>query len=127
MSITLNIQPELEKKIKWYAANEGLDIDSYLSKIIERQFQTPHLDKTETVLLESINLGISSEVWERYAILKDKRDAEILTPDEHQELIEISDSIELANVERIKNLIKLAEYRNIPLRTLMQELGIKAA
>lgn len=127
MSITLNIQPELEKKIKWYAANEGLDIDVYLSKIIERQFQTTRLDKTETDLLESINLGIGSDVWERYAILKDKRDAEILTPDEHQELIGISDSIELANVERIKNLIKLAEYRNIPLRTLMQELGIKAA
>lgn len=54
MSITLNIQPELEKQIKWYAANEGIDIDSYLSKMIERQFQMPRIDATEAALLEAI-------------------------------------------------------------------------
>jgi Ribonuclease G/E len=127
MSITITIKPDLEKKIKWYANNEGLDIDAYLSRMIERQFQLPRVDETEAALLASINLGISSAVWERYAILKAKRDAETLNSAEHAELIEISDKIELANVERIKNLIKLAQYRDVPLRSLMEELGIKAA
>ena len=127
MSITLNIQPELEKQIKWYAANEGIDIDSYLSKMIERQFQMPRIDATEAVLLEAINLGISNDDWERYSTLKEKRDAETLTLEEYEELIEISDQIEIANVERIKNLIKLSQYRNISLDALMLELGIKAA
>jgi hypothetical protein len=127
MSITLNIQPELEKQIKWYAANEGIDIDSYLSKMIERQFQMPRIDATEAALLEAINLGISNDDWERYSTLKEKRDAETLTLVEYDELIEISDQIEIANVERIKNLIKLSQYRNISLDALMLELGIKAA
>lgn len=127
MSITISIKADLEQRIKQQAALEGLDVDAYLAKIIERQFQVPRLDKTEAALLAAINLGINDEIWERYEILKEKRDAETLTPEEHLELISISDQIEVANVERIKNLIKLAQYRNIPLRTLMQELGIKAA
>lgn len=127
MSVTIHIQPEIERKIQRYAENAGLDIDTYLTKIIERQFQIPKADETEATLLASINLGISEETWERYAILKEKRDTETLTDAEYTELISISDQIELANVERVKKLIQLAQYRNVPLRELMEELGIKAA
>jgi hypothetical protein len=53
-----------------------------------------------------INLGISEEVLQRYLLLLKKRDREQLTSDEHEELITISDEIELANAERVRKLVE---------------------
>jgi len=52
-----------------------------------------------------IDLGISEEVLQRYLLLLKKRDREQLTSDEHEELIAISDEIEIANAERVKKLV----------------------
>jgi pantothenate kinase len=71
-------------------------------------------------------LGLSEEEWQRYRELVVKRRAETLTPQERQELLSISDQIELANVRRIELLIKLAQLRKMPLKTLMESLGIES-
>jgi hypothetical protein len=60
----------------------------------------------------------------QYHSLIAKRQAETLTSDEHQELINLNTQIETLNVQRIQALIQLADRRNQSLPDLMESLGI---
>jgi hypothetical protein len=81
-------------------------------------------DSKELDLLKEINLGVSTDTWSEYHTLIGKRQAEILTEEEQQQLIAISDRLEAANVRRMKALIELSGLRGQSLSTVMQELGI---
>ena len=48
----------------------------------------------------------------------------MLTSEEHQELLQLIDQIENANVERIKYLAELARIRGTTLTALMEDLEI---
>jgi ABC-type uncharacterized transport system ATPase subunit len=78
----------------------------------------------ESDLLKEINFGISADTWTTYHLLIAKRQAEILTEEEQQQLIEISDRLEAINVRRMTALIELSNLRGQSLDSLMQELGI---
>ncbi len=60
----------------------------------------------------------------RYDQLNTKLHEEQLTSEEHQELLALIDPVELADAERLKHLIELAQLRGVSLDTLMDELGI---
>lgn len=81
----------------------------------------------ESDLLKEINLGLSPENWAEYHTLIAKRQAETLTAAEQQQLIEISDRLEVANVRRMKALIELSNLRGRSVDALMQELGISTS
>ena len=57
-------------------------------------------------------------------ILDQKRREETLSELELKELIDMTDIIEAANVDRIKALVELANIRQIDLDTLMIQLGL---
>jgi hypothetical protein len=80
----------------------------------------------ETELLREINRGLSPGDWQRYRELIAKRRAETLSPSEQNALIALSDALEAINVRRVECLVELARLRNMPLETLMDQLGIKA-
>jgi len=130
MSISIQIPPELEGKLRESAAEAGMDINEYVVQILKGQLR-PQASKDvgkaerEKELLQKISLGIPVSTWKRYNYLKDLRDREQLDPEEHAELIRISDQIEEANAERMKYLVELAKLRNEPLREVMESLGIK--
>lgn len=130
MTISLEIAPELENQLRQTAAKNGTTLESYLTELIQRDLRSCeeigiNLPKTEAELLAQINLGLSEEMWQKYHLLLDKRRAEILEPNEQQELIEISDRIEQANAKRIAALAKLSQIRGVEIGILMEELGIK--
>ncbi len=81
----------------------------------------------ESDLLKEINLGVSTDTWAQYHTLIAKRQAETLTDEEQQQLIGISDRLEIANVRRMKALIELSDLRGQSLSIVMQELGIPAS
>jgi hypothetical protein len=56
--------------------------------------------------------------------LSSKRDAESLTPGEHEELIGLSETIEAADERRLQFMAELAKLRGVSLRTLRAQLGI---
>lgn len=131
MPITIQISPELEERLKESAAEAGLDVDEYVIEILEEKVQPGasgelNPEEKERRLLEKISLGIPVATWKRYNYLKALRDNEQLDPEEHTELIHISDQIEEANAERMKHMIELAELKQVPLKELMKSLGIKA-
>ena len=87
----------------------------------------PHLPKEEADLLKQINSGLSSEWWALYERLKEKRVAETLSEQEHDQLIQMSDQLEQANARRIGVLVKLAQRRGTTVDRLMQEFGLTPA
>jgi hypothetical protein len=128
-TITLQLSPELEQQLRLQAAQQGIHLDRYILNALQERLQpswgnTAADSKTETDLLEQINLGLSSDRWADYHSLIAKRRAETLTDAEQSRLITISDEIEQANVLRVRALIALAELRGSDLSTLMRELSI---
>jgi hypothetical protein len=80
----------------------------------------------ETKLLLSINEGVPAELTNRAASLIEKRDNSSLTAVESSELLDLADEVERRGLERLEALSKLAELRAVPLRDLMQTLGVTA-
>jgi len=132
MTLTIEINPDLEKQLRDLAAKAGLEPGDYVVNTLREwlsqahQTQAPHLAEIESELLQQINEGLPQEVWQCYNELVEKRRRETLTPDEHAALIKLSDEIEGANARRFEKLVELAELRRVSLEDLMRELGIKA-
>ena len=61
----------------------------------------------------------------RYQLLINKRNEENLTEQEYQELLELSDQIEIHQTQRLEYLAQLARLRQISLTDLMTQLSIK--
>jgi hypothetical protein len=83
--------------------------------------------REEAVLLQKINQRLPATTWERYRSLKGKRDEETLTPEEHAELIALTDEIEGWNVRRLELVAELAKLRGVRLPEMMKELGLTPA
>jgi hypothetical protein len=103
------------------------DLEHLVSQLLalqaERRSHSPFAD--EAALLLKINSGMSAETRERYLELIEKRRAESLSPTEHEELLQLSDWSEELQAERLEALLELSRLRGVPLRELMDSLGIK--
>ena len=104
------------------------EFDNFISKVLTLQAKrhTNALTKEESELVKQISLGISSETWQHYEKLKDKRRASNLSSEEHTELVGISNQIEIANAKRFSALVQLSAIRETSLEALMKEFGIQA-
>jgi len=89
--------------------------------------KAPVLEPQETELLMQINRALPPESHHRYQTLAQKRDGETLTEEEHQELIQLSDRMELLGAQRIQALAQLADLRQISLLQVMEDLGVQGA
>lgn len=89
--------------------------------------KAPVLEPRETELLIEINRALPAESHQRYQTLAQRRSEETLTEVEHQELIQLSDRMELLGAQRIQALAQLADFRQISLLQVMEDLGIQGA
>jgi hypothetical protein len=122
-TITLNLSTELDDRLRIEAAKQGIAPDLYILKTLQERL-APEVTPTEADLLQQINLGFSAQTWAEYHDLISKRQAETLTPQEHEQLIQLSNYLERQNVVRIRALSQLATLRNQSLDELMQHLGL---
>ena len=104
------------------------DLEQLMSRVISLQAhrKAPNLSKDETELLLKINQTLPDETQQRFDQLVAKRRAEMLTAEDHQELLELTDRIEKGDAERVRHLASLARLRGVSLAVLMADLGIKA-
>ncbi len=125
-TINLTLSPELEQRLRTEAFKQGLEPDLYILNALQERLQRslPTSQPTKADLLLQINIGFSEQTWEQYHTLIAKRRAETLSPEEHGQLIQLSNRLESLNVARIQALIQLANLRNQTLEDLMQNLGI---
>lgn len=129
MSLVLQINPSLENRVRQNALRKGVDLSLFIVEFLEQNFpeekpKAKALSNQEALLLEKIELAISIETWERYHILRAKRQAETINASENAEYAGINQQIEAANVKRLTSLIELAKIRKITLDELMQQLGL---
>lgn len=141
MTVTIDLAPELEARLRDEAARQGVDVGTYVTHVttyvlgdvkdcvqrfgrIDRN--PPALPAAEAELLQQINAGPGEGVWRRYHDLVAKRRAETLSPGEHAELVGLSDEIEETNARRLGQLVELARLRGVGLPALMNALGITA-
>lgn len=126
MSIVIDIPHDLEQKLRATAFAAGENIDEYIVKLLEKNVQEKVLDPSSsaTGLLQIINRGLSPEAWARFHILLQKRDTQVITTAELEELIDLTEAIEVAHAQRMEALVALATLQNKPLPVLMNELGI---
>ena len=107
--------------------NDG-ELDSVLAEVLklkaERSSQV--LSKEESNLLEIINRSLTGEELILYKILKEKRVEEMLSPDDQQQLIDLTTKWEEISVERTKALLDLAKLKKVTLGELMDSLEIQA-
>jgi hypothetical protein len=132
MSLTIDLKPELEAQLQEAVAKSGSDTNTFVVQALEERLRrnsypsTPaHLSQEESRLLQKINQGLQEAIWQEYHALIAMRRAEILTPREHTRLIALSDHIEETHAERMASVAELARLRQVSLKTLMEQLGIK--
>ena len=106
MPLTLNLDPVLEQRLRFEAAQHGLSLEMWLTEDLEQRFQS---NTSETVLLQSISKGLPESFWVHYRALIQQRDSGTLTLDEQQELITMSDQTEELTLQRTTALLELAK------------------
>ncbi|MBD2771266.1 hypothetical protein [Iningainema tapete] len=125
MTLEIEITPELEQQLQQAAEKAGVTPDAYIVRLLQQNLKPTHsLPENEVELLQRIDRSLSHIEWQRYSDLLSKRDAQTLTPTEHNELIAVSEQIELANAHRIEALGELSRIRNTSINDLIAELGL---
>jgi hypothetical protein len=104
------------------------ELERFLSRVLalRAQREAPCLGQAETELLVKINRGLTDDVRRHYDSLTAKRDQETLMPEEHAELLRLTDQIEQFQAERLASLSALAQLRGKSLTEVMDELGVRA-
>lgn len=124
-TIQVHVQVSPDELAEAVAQLPPTERDQFINRVLAlRVPQIAALPQDEAALLLKINQGLSEPVQQRYDELIAKRQAETLTPDEHAELLHLSDQAEQMNAERIAALAALAQLRQITLPHLMHDLGI---
>jgi hypothetical protein len=129
MELTIELPYDLETQLREQAQQTGKALNQYITAIIREKIGLPKpktsvLTTDESRLFQIINKGFSTDFWTKLHGLDKKRKEMTLTELELEELINITDIMEAANVERIKALIELAKIRQTDLDTLMNQLGL---
>ena len=103
-------------------------LESFLDEVslILARRKSVSLSKKESTLMDKINNGVSIQVRERQKELSLKNRYENLIAKEKQELLQISQQIEEADILRLTSLIELAQTREVSVDTLMNEFGLKS-
>lgn len=93
---------------------------------LRHQRLSPECDIAEPELLRLARLQLPEDVEQRYALLRARRRAETLTPEENAELLQLTTRTEHLNVVRLEALAALARLRKVTFPEIMNQLGIKA-
>lgn len=103
------------------------ELETLIAKVItlRAKRKKSYCSEQESELLLKINQKLPANSQQRFNDLLSKRQAEQLSPAEQHELINLSEQIEQANVERITLIQELAKLRGVTLEVMMQSLGIK--
>lgn len=132
MGINIEIGVELASQLRQEAEQRGISLDHHIVELLESTRpgatgSAKRLSSQETDLLQKINAAIPLETWVRYRALVEKKEQHSISPEELQELIRLTDEIEIANAERLGYLIELASVRGVSVQELMKSLGIQPA
>ena len=113
MALTITLQPEMEARFRAEAAREGVSVEQLAAR---RLLEAELLWRIRTAAPET-------ETRELHRLLR-RRKAGTLTQDEKAQLQSLLDEREQRSAQRLEDLTQLARLRALPVRHLMEEMGI---
>lgn len=105
---------------------DNRSLDNLIAQVTLLRVRRNAPPDAETKLLSKINKGLLLVQVERLRTLNQKRQQKPLTSEEQEELIQLVTKTEQLNVNRLRYLTQLARLRNVSVREVMRQLGIKA-
>jgi hypothetical protein len=125
---TIHLRAEVSRQALLEAAGQlsPPELDQFVAEVLElRSRRGPaRLGAAESEPLLRINQGLPEGLRDRYAELIARRRDESLTAEEHPELLRLTAEVERLEGDRLSALAELARARGVPLRALMDDLGI---
>ena len=123
---TIQIEADLSPEQLLSAARQlpRREFDRFVERVLSLRAE-PVLPAAESELLLKINHPVPDDLLHRYDELIARRDTRTLTAEEHEELLRLTDQVELLEAERMRLLIELAQLRQITLDELMGQLGFQ--
>jgi hypothetical protein len=134
MTLVLDLNPELELKLRHEADARGLTLEQLVLTDLQARvalttkpvrLNPARLNPAETALMQTITEGLPEAFWTRYRHLISLREQETLTEPELGELITCSDRVEHLTARRVEALVELASLRGLTVQTLLAELDLK--
>ena len=121
------IQIETEQLLNAALQLPPPELERFVAQLfmLKARQKAPNLSEREAELLMKINWGLPVTTQERLNKLIEKRRAETISAKELRELKKLTDRIEKLDAERLELLTELAALRNVPLRKLIKQLGLK--
>jgi len=124
----IQMQLPTDELLKAVAQLGAADLEQFAQQVLHlvAQQRAPVLPHYEANLLLTINQSAPTfEMQTRCALLVAKRQAEMLTPAEYEELLALTEHFETLNTQRLDALAQLARVRSVSLVTLLHDLGIQ--
>jgi hypothetical protein len=121
------IQVETDELLNAALQLPQVELEQFVRRLfsLKARERTSVLSEREAELLDQIYQKLPDDTQQRLNELIKKRQAYTITPDELQELIELTDQAEAFDVARLELISELAHLRNVPLAQLIQQLGLK--
>ena len=125
-TIHLNSEIDIESVMQGMGKLNNSELENILSRIsiMLAQKKAPNLPKQEAKLLLEINQSLDEALLQRYSCLNQLMQENKLSEEEHQELMQLIDEVELADAKRLKAIVELASLRAITVDELMKQLNI---
>lgn len=122
-----NLVLDVDDVVSGVAQMATSEFEQFVDKIMALRIRrrVPNGSSYETELLQKINEGVPDEVRVQFRSLREKMLDELITPSQHEELIDLTNQIEISDADRLKNLVELAQLRKISLDTVMNQLNIQ--
>ena len=125
---TIQIEAHLTSEQLLYAAGQmpRREFNRFVEDVLRLRanHERGKLSIGESELLSKINQPVPADVQKRYDELLARRDARTLSTDEQQELLRLTDQVELLEAERMKHLVELAQLRQVSLDEVFDQLGL---
>ena len=126
-TIQIKAQFSFDELLKMVEQLSSSDLEQFIFRVfaLHVQRKAPRLPNREFELLFKANQNIPDDAQIRYDELIAKRQAETLTTDEYQQLLQLTEQFEQFEAARIETMAELAQLRQTSLTNVMIELNIQ--
>ena len=102
------------------------DFEQFVARVLtlNASRKSAGLPAEESLLLKKINAEFPPKKMERFLLLDEKRQQEILTPEEHRELLVLVRQLEHYDAQKLQWVGQLALLRRVPFDLLLKQLGL---
>lgn len=125
-AIQTNARLSPEQLLRAVDAMSPDELAAFTQRVIELRARrvASMLSTVESALFERVNRAMPSDRRARYDTLCARREADTLTAAEFDELLVLSDELELLDADRVAAIAEVATLRGISLDAMMTALGM---